>query len=216
MNRESNIEELEAALLERARSLAREYVARGRRSAELIVEDANDKLRVREQREILAARALAERRRKRMVQAGEMRLRADRDRLRWALVNEVLEQVRRELVARTEDPRWYREFVGALIVEAGACIPTRPLVAHLNRRDLERFEDDWQSWTGSLDPRCEIKLASVPIDVSGGILITSHDHDVRLDNTFERRLERMREELVRVILERLFANVEETGVVAGG
>ena len=57
MTRESTVESLEKALYERARRLGEEYLARGRQTRERMIEEENERMRLREERETLAAGA---------------------------------------------------------------------------------------------------------------------------------------------------------------
>jgi len=70
------ITELEAAILQRANRLAAEFRQRAERSRDNILREASDRLRLREEREVLLAKALAERAYRRQVQASELKLRA--------------------------------------------------------------------------------------------------------------------------------------------
>ena len=216
MNQEARIEQLERALQERARRLADEYLERGRRSRDHLLADARDKLHLREEREILSAKALAARRQKRLVQAGEIRLQGDLDRLRWALIESVLAQARERLLVLAADKTRYPTILVQLIRQAAAAIRCRSLTVHLNQRDHQTIGSDWGAWCAEHLPDTEATLAPAPIDASGGARVESADQTVRVDNTFEGRSERLQETLHRVSMERLFASVAENGGPVNG
>ena len=65
-------------------------------------------------------------------------------------------------------------------------------------------------------PDKQIGLAGEPIETQGGVLVISADRRIRVDNTFEGRLSRLRLRLQQVILERLLPGGFETGSVFGG
>ena len=48
-----------------------------------------------------------------------------------------------------------------------------------------------------------IQLSTLPVDTLGGILIRSDDNRIRVDNTFEGRLDRLGRRLHQTIIERL-------------
>ena len=199
-----------------ARRLADEYRERGRRSRDHLLADARDKLHLREEREILSAKALAARRQKRLVQAGEIRLQGDLDRLRWALIESVLAQARERLLVLAADKTRYPTILVQLIRQAAAAIRCRSLTVHLNQRDHQTIGSDWGAWCAEHLPDTEATLAPAPIDASGGARVESADQTVRVDNTFEGRSERLQETLHRVSMERLFASVAENGGPVNG
>ncbi|MCB1831331.1 MAG: ATPase, partial [Gammaproteobacteria bacterium] len=83
------VEELEQAILAQANRLASEYRERAERSRDNILREAGERLHLREEREVLLAKAKAERAYRRRVQANELQLRKEMDHLRWNLVEEV-------------------------------------------------------------------------------------------------------------------------------
>ncbi len=216
MNQEARIEELERALQERARRLADEYLERGRRSRDHLLADAKDKLHLREEREVLSAKTLAARRQKRLVQAGEIRLQGDLDRLRWALIESVLAQARERLRVLAADKTHYPTILVQFVCQAAAAIGCRSLTVHLNQRDHQTVGADWPAWCAEHLPDIEATLAAAPIDATGGARVESADQTIRVDNTFEGRTERLQEALHRVTMERLFASVGENGGPVNG
>ena len=82
------VTELESAILQRANRLAAEFKQRAERSRDNILREASDRLRLREEREILAAKTQAERSYRQRVQAAEIKHQEELDRLRWDLVRD--------------------------------------------------------------------------------------------------------------------------------
>ena len=82
MNADTGVETLETALLERAQHLADEALASARQSRDRIIREENERLRLREEREVLMAKAIAERDFRRNVQANELNVEEELDRLR--------------------------------------------------------------------------------------------------------------------------------------
>ncbi|WP_293653211.1 hypothetical protein [Thiolapillus sp.] len=89
MAQEQLVSDLEKALLERAEKLAEEYHDRAQRARQHILEDAHERLHIREQNEVLAAERLF----RRQIQASELRLKSKLDKLRWQLIQSVVHEL---------------------------------------------------------------------------------------------------------------------------
>jgi V/A-type H+/Na+-transporting ATPase subunit E len=61
-----------------------------------------------------------------------------------------------------------------------------------------------------------VTLSKEPIETLGGVLVTSRDQRIRVDNTYEGRLERLRPAVQQVILERLLPSGFDTGNLFSG
>lgn len=210
------VEDLKAAILDRAKTLAEEYRARGERSQRNILEQAHDRLRLREEREVLVAKNLAERRYRQRVQARELRLQKELDLLRWNLVQSVLERARRALAELPDQADAYRELLGRLLAEAAGAIEREELVAELNTRDQRRFGPEWEAFARAAVPDKMVRLAGEAPPSTGGVLVRDEANQIRVDNTFEGRIERLGERVHREILERLFASGTEMGALFRG
>lgn len=218
MSEAGSVQALEEALLSRAQALAGEYLAHGREARELILEETNASLRRREEQETLLAKSLGERIYRQRVQAGELTLCAELDQLRWTWVQSTLEKAQAYLSRLAEDENGYLPILARLLKQAAGAIERDELVARVSSSDIERLRGRWESWSSPLVPDKHIVLSSEPVDCTGGILLQSHDQRIRVDNTFEGRMERLQDELQRVILERLFAALTasaEAGSLAG-
>jgi V/A-type H+-transporting ATPase subunit E len=204
MTRENTVENLEKALFERARRLGDEYMARARQTRERMIEEENERLRLREERETLAAEAEAERLFRRRVQAVELQLQSELDRHRWDLMEQVKAEMRQRFEAfrETED---YLEVLSRLLAEGVEKIGGGDIVAQLNATDRARVAGDWEAYSR----RAETNGASVVLDETageflGGVLVRSVDDTVRVDNTFEGRMDRLADPINQVIAEVLF------------
>ncbi|MHB8622659.1 MAG: V-type ATP synthase subunit E [Sulfuricaulis sp.] len=211
-----NIEELEAALLARAKTLAGEYMAHAQRNRDQAIADANERLRLREEREILAAKASAERNYRQRVQASEIKQQEEFDRLRWSLVRAVLDRLPQLLTKVTADDKQYLPLLRKYLAQAAEAIERDELVAEVNQRDHLRLSKNWDGFCRNAGVRKHIVLAPKPIPGIGGIRLSSADNTIRVDNTFEGRLERLEEDLQQVVLERLFVSATPLGVMFGG
>lgn len=197
--------DLERNILRQAQQLAEEHLAHGRAVHDRILGESAERLRRREQEAILAARAGGEQLYRRQVQAAELRLHAETDRLRWTLANAVMDQLRGPLedVARSAA---YANILLTLLREGARAIGATSLRARINSRDRARFAGSWQALVEPVLPGIAVALDDETLDASGGVMVMSEDGRIRVDNSFEGRLERMRDDLYRAIMQRLFAN----------
>src|SRR5512139_4270124 len=107
MESDLQVSQLEQALLQQAETLAREQRQNAESARARILAESAERLKLAEEREILAAKVEAERQVRRHTQAAETRLSADLDRLRWGLTAAALAGVRsafRQLVQ--DEPRY--------------------------------------------------------------------------------------------------------------
>ncbi|CAK0741096.1 V-type ATP synthase subunit E [Gammaproteobacteria bacterium] len=213
----ANVEELERALLARAQTLAEEYLERARRSRDRILDEENERLRLREEREVLAAKALAERTYRRQVQQAELARQEEFERLRWTLIRGVMDILLEQLAHIAYDEERYLPILAQFLRHAVHAIESQDLVCEINTTDLHRLRTRWDSFVRETVPDCQITLHQEPRNCIGGLLLRTADDRIRVDNTFEGRLARMEEQLERVIRDRLFATAgSATGVAHFG
>lgn len=203
MNETNDISGLEAALAERANKLAGEHLAGGRQARERILADTQQRLHIEKEREVLIAKERAERAYQQQVQAAELDLRAELDRLRRGLSDAALARLPARLAALTEDEARYLPLLLNYLHEAAQAIERDDLVAQFSARDLPRLKKDWERHAREAAPGKHLTLSPEPLDCIGGVLVSSADRDIRIDNTFEGRMERLDETLQGTIAERL-------------
>ena len=200
-----DISGLEAALADRAHKLAGEHLVNGRQERELILAQTRQRLHLEEEREVLVAKARAERAYQQRVQAAELDLRAGLDRLRRELIEAALVGLPARLVALAEDDQCYLPLLRNFLREAAQAIERDELVAQFNTRDLQRLQADWEKYAHEVAPGKRLILSPEPVDSIGGVLVSSADRNIRFNNTFEGRMERLDETLQGAIAERLLA-----------
>jgi V/A-type H+-transporting ATPase subunit E len=213
MSDAEDISGLEAALSGRAQKMAEEHIASGHQARERILADTQLRLRVEEEREVFAAKARAERSYQQQVQAAELDLRGGIDRLRWELANASLAKLPARLIALTEDEARYLPLLRSYLQEGAQSIERDDLIAQFNARDLQRLKKDWERYAAEAAPGKRLALSPQPLDSIGGVLITSADHAIRCDNTFEGRMERLDETLQGAIAEWL---MPQSGAMTNG
>ncbi|MEJ2167608.1 MAG: V-type ATP synthase subunit E family protein, partial [Desulfobacterales bacterium] len=86
----------------------------------------------------------------------------------------------------------------------------------VNRQDLSRLRHGWEEIAARAAPGKSLQLSAEPIETVGGVLVRSADNRIRVDNTFEGRLERLSQRVRQVILERLLPMGLESGNLLGG
>jgi len=216
MNPRAEIDELESALLERAKALATEYLAEAESERHRIVAEANDRLQLREEREILAAKAAAERSFRRRMQAAEIKEQEELDRLRWSLVRNVMDLLQKQLAAIVTDEKKYLPLLARYLARASAAIEGDGLIAEVNAQDHARLAAKWDAFCREAGIGKHLVLAPDPLACVGGVRVRNADDTVRVDNTFEGRLERMQDVIHQAVTERLFAAAAHRGALFDG
>jgi len=216
MDTDSQVTQLEAALLRQAETLAREQ----RQNAEVlrsrILAESLDKLKLAEEREVLAAKAEAERRVRRQSQAAETRLASELDRLRWALTEATLSGVKLAFQELVNDEPAYLGVLEAWLAAAAQVLPAGDLVAEVRREDGKMLAAVWDDLSARAAPGRQVSLRSHNQPSEGGIRVRMADDRAQLDQTFEARQSRLSDELARVAMERLFASAPDLGTLVHG
>jgi vacuolar-type H+-ATPase subunit E/Vma4 len=211
------VKALQQAILQRAQTLSDEHIEQGKLTRGRIIQDAREKIKWMEQKELLAARLQSEREYQRQVQASELRIQAELDRNRWGLVQSVLDKVKRQLAALPGDDLDYQALFENLLRQGVAKIGLPRLIASINSEDMSRFADNWETLVKNCcGDDVKIKLSSEASRCSGGVKLVSEAGDVMIDNTFEGIMARRDEALQRLIFERLFSTVTDRGVAFDG
>jgi V/A-type H+-transporting ATPase subunit E len=212
----NQVQELEQAILARAERLAAEYRERAHRKRDVILRDAAERLRLREQREEDLAKSLGERSFRRQVQASELKMQSHLDRVRWNLVSDVERRLRERMRRFMADEAAYLASLEAYLKDASRQIESDHLVAELGSSDHRLLADRWEAIAATAAPGKSLRLAPEPIETLGGALVRSADNRIRVDHTFEGRLERLRNRIRQVIMERLLPAGLDTGNLFAG
>ncbi len=207
----NQVQELEQAILARAERLAAELGERASRSRDSILREASERLRLREAREEAIAKSLGERTFRQRVQASELKMQTTLDRLRWNLVQDVERRLADRMRAFMQDEPAYGHWLSALIETAAAEIERDSILVCANPRDHQRLFARWDSIAEHLPEGHSAALEDTPIETLGGVLVLSEDRRIRVDNTFEGRLARLRPRIQQSILERLLPGGFDTG-----
>lgn len=211
MSDDHEISQLEKALLDQADSLVRERLQNAEAVRERLLKESAERIAQAETHERQGARAAADKLVRRRVQAAEGRLTAELDRLRWALTEAALGNVRLALVELTRDPARYLAVLEGFVATAARQLPPGELVAEVNSADLNLLGPVWADLASRAAPARRIELAGHGRDSLGGLCLRLADNRARLDQSFEARLERLAEVLAGAAMERMFAGPPELG-----
>ncbi|MDD5390990.1 MAG: V-type ATP synthase subunit E family protein [Gallionellaceae bacterium] len=216
MDTDAQVTQLEQALIRQAESLAREQRERAESGKARILNEASDKIRLAEEREVMAAKVEAEKHVRRQAQAAETRLAAELDRLRWALTEATLSGVQMAFQELVDDDERYLEVLEQWLAAAAKDLPAGDLVAEVRPADQPRLARDWARIIERAAPGRKVELSALSQISEGGIRVRLADNRARLDQTFEARQSRLADELARVAMERLFASAPDLGTLVHG
>jgi V/A-type H+-transporting ATPase subunit E len=216
MDSDSQVSQLEQALLHQAETLAREHLRNADLARSRIRADAEERIKLRTDREVMVAKAEAERLVRQRLQSAETRLAADLDRLRWALTQSILARMREVLQELVLDEARYHEVLSDLLAAAAGQLPAGDLVVEAAPGDIEGLQRIWPVLTAQAAPGRKVDLAPLAKATLGGIRIRLADDRAQVDQTFEARQDRLAEELARVVMERLFATAPDLGTLVYG
>jgi V/A-type H+-transporting ATPase subunit E len=216
MDTESQVTQLEQALIQQAETLAREQMHNAESARARIFAESAEKLKLAQEREVLAAKVEAERQVRRQLQAAETRLAAELDRLRWALTEATLSGVRSAFQNLVHDEARYLAVQETWLGAAAQALPQGELVAEVRPEDEPLLAKVWGELAARAAPGRSVSLASHGRPSLGGIRVRLGDNRAQLDQTFEARHERLADELARVAMERLFASTPDLGTLVHG
>lgn len=212
MSKQEGVEELEQALQQRAEKLAQEYLVSAREKRARILQEQNERLHERERQEGRRAAAEAERRRRSRVEAVRHDQQGTLEKRRWQATQNVMAAMRQALVTLADDESRYLERIKQLLSAAAQQLPDGALIVKVNARDRDRLAARWESLIGETMPGRDVSLSEDTVDCMGGVLVRDEDNRVRLDNTFEGRLDRYGRAAALRIDETLFGESTEAGL----
>jgi V/A-type H+-transporting ATPase subunit E len=199
----NQVETLEKAILERAEQMANECHNRAEAGRKNILREASERLHLREEKETLLAKSLADRAYLRKVQADELKLHSKMDHMRWNLVQVVVDRLQQRMQALTQDEEEYFALLKTFLQQAAKQIEEQRLLVSVNSDDLRRLKPDWNALTSNLVAGKIFELKDESIETIGGCLITTTDKRVQIDHTFEGRLARLERKVHQALVERL-------------
>lgn len=207
---------LEEAIMARAQELAQEFHDKASRQRDNILRDAAERLHLAEEREVLVAKAEAERHFRRVTQASELKMQVRLDQLRWELVQTIQSRLAQRMQAMRDDRSAYRGWLVQMVSQAAELLPAGELIAEVNADDLAWLAAEWPALVAEAAPQRKIMLAETPTWGSGGIKVRTSDKRAQVDNRFEGRVARFEAAIQRAILQQLFPADINVSARSGG
>jgi V/A-type H+-transporting ATPase subunit E len=167
--------------------------------AERIKEEARKRAEAQAEWILRKAKTQADLEKQRLIANARLEVRKKRLAVQEELINEVLSALRERLSSMPDEE--YFETLVVLAEEAVNELGLREVSVSSNERTLKLLSerlDEFKERVG-----VEVTLGE-PIDTIGGIIVSDPEGKVRVDNTFEARIERMENELRAEIAKALF------------
>ncbi len=187
-------------ILEEARAEAQRRIAKAEEEAKKIIEEAKarakeiveeEKAKAEEEAKLLERRILSETRRKVSMKILEEKNRLIREAFREAY--EKLKNVKNNLYAKS---------ILHLIEASAPTIGSETVEVRFNRKDMERAN---KLLKGVKLSNVKLTVGKEPIETIGGFVLTTSDGRIRVDQTFEARLQYAEKFLKKEIAKILFA-----------
>ncbi len=173
----NQVEALEKAILKRAEEMATESRQRGEAGRRNILRESSERLHLREEKETLLAKSLADRAYLRKVQADELKLRGKLDHMRWNLVQMVIQRLAERMTELRRDDSRYLPLLQTFLKQAAALIATDELEVSLNPEDRQRLQPTWDEFSAGLVAGKKFILAEQPIKSIGGLRVQTSGRD---------------------------------------
>ncbi|NJE05599.1 V-type ATP synthase subunit E [Thermococcus sp. M36] len=173
--------------------------------AEKIKAEARKRAEARAEWILRKAQTQAETERQRIIANARLEVRKKRLEVQEALIQEVILALRERLSELPEEE--YFPILVDLAAKAVEELGSESIVIRSNGRTLELLKTRFEEFAGALAERVgrdvEIRLGE-EVQTIGGVLVEVPDGSVRVDNTFEARIERFESELRAEIAKALF------------
>ena len=210
MSTETQLEQLENAIRQRSQSLADSHIKAAQQQRDKILADSNKRLRQREERETEVIQMAAEQEYRRQVQAGEIKMQAELDQLRWTLVQSVMSDLQTHLKQLCQQETAYLDLLKQYLKNAVLLFKDTELVVEVNANDHTRLAPQWDNFVKDCVPDKQCTLSDKTQNVTGGLLVRNQADRIRVDNTFEGLIARLENELYQAITAQLFASATPT------
>ncbi|ASJ06294.1 V-type ATP synthase subunit E [Thermococcus pacificus] len=180
-------------------------LSEAREEAEKIKAEARKRAEAKAEWILRKARTQAEIEKQRIIANARLEVRKKRLQIQEELIREVIKALRERLSELPEEE--YFPMLVDLAASAVKELGAESVVVRSNERTLkllsERLDEFRKELAEKLDGEVEISLGE-PINTIGGLVVETLDGSVRVDNTFEARIERFEGELRAEIAKALF------------
>ncbi|NJE03942.1 V-type ATP synthase subunit E [Thermococcus sp. MV11] len=180
-------------------------LSEAREEAEQIKEEARKRAEARAEWIMRKAQTQAEIERQRIIANAKLEVRKKRLQVQEELIQEVISALRERLAELPEEE--YFPMLIDLAVGAVKELGSESFVLRSNEKTLELLSNRLDEFRKALAERLgkEVEVAlGEPVQTIGGLIVETPDGSVRVDNTFEARIERFEGELRAEIAKALF------------
>lgn len=183
-----------------------EYIlSEAQREAEKLREEARKRAEAKAEWILRKARTQAEMEKQRLVANARLQVRKKKLTVQEELIGEVIRALRERLVELPDED--YFEILVNLGAQAVNELGVDTVVLKSNERTLELLKERLNEFKKRVSEKTGLKIKvrrGKPINTIGGLIVESIDGTVRVDNTFEARIERFEGELRASIARALF------------
>jgi len=128
------------------------------------------------------------------------------------LIKDVLTEVKQEIYSIIKDQEQYQQLIIEFIKHSMLAISTNSdtnagLIVELNQNDYTNLLSQWPVIIKQLNCDNNIKLSDQFHHMSGGIIVYNQKRSIRIDNTFEGRIERLSESIHQLVSEEFFSEL---------
>lgn len=180
-------------------------LSEAREEAERLKEEARKRAESKAEWILRKAKTQAEIEKQRVIANAKLEVRKKKLAVQEELIKEVIESLKKRLADLPEDE--YFPMLVELTVKAVEELGVDKVLVRSNERTLklivERLSEFREKLKEALRKDIEVTIGE-PIQTIGGVLVESSDGSVRVDNTFEARIERFESELRATIAKALF------------
>ncbi|AHL23008.1 V-type ATP synthase subunit E [Thermococcus nautili] len=180
-------------------------LSEAKEEAEKLKEEARKRAEAKAEWILRKAKTQAEIEKQRIIANAKLEVRKKKLAVQEELIRSVIESLKERLSNLPEDE--YFPMLVELTVKAVEELGTDKVVVRSNERTLklivERLSEFREKLREALGKDVEVTVGE-PIQTIGGILVESSDGTVRVDNTFESRIERFESDLRATIAKALF------------
>ncbi|WP_099209542.1 V-type ATP synthase subunit E [Thermococcus henrietii] len=180
-------------------------LSEAREEAEKLKEEARKRAEAKAEWILRKAKTQAEIEKQRIIANAKLEVRKKKLAVQEELIRQVIESLKERLANLPEDE--YFPMLVELTVKAVEELGTDKVVVRSNERTLklivEKLAEFREKLKEALGKDVEVTVGE-PIQTIGGILVESSDGSVRVDNTFEARIERFESDLRATIAKALF------------
>ncbi len=180
-------------------------LSEAQKEAERIKAEARKRAEAKAEWILRKARTQAEIEKQRIIASARLEVRKKRLQVQEELIREVIEALRERLADLPEEE--YFPMIVDLTAKAAEELGSESIVVRSNEKTLnllsEKLEEFRKELAEKLGREVEVSLGE-PVKTIGSVIVETPDGTVRVDNTFEARIERFESELRAEIAKALF------------